>query len=229
MRQNRKENDMRITRNLLNDASMQAGMQLTRGTLASYLNEDSADTLVGALGEKQSSVTNGLSKGKYQKLQKAAEELEESAGKLNEAGTGSIYDKARESGDASTVYEEVEKLVASYNGLLEKMSFDISTLGRFYQASLKEAAAEHKKALGEIGVSVDKNGRLNVEKEKLKAADIGKVERIFGKEGTFSPKLYLIAAKVADSAQANLKSVSSQYNAAGNSVDTLLRSYDAKR
>lgn len=219
---------MRITTNILNDASMQMGAPLAGNTLASYLNGNSSDSLVSSLGEKHKSVTNGLTKGKYQKLKEAAEKLEESAGKLNESGTGSIYDKARESGDASSVYEEVEKLVSNYNDLLEKMSIDISAIGRFYQVSLKEAAAESKDALNAIGISVDKNGKLNVNKEKLETADIGKVESIFGTAGTLSSKFYLIAGKVADSAQANVKSVSSQYNAAGNSVDALIRQYDAK-
>lgn len=219
---------MRITTSILNDASMQLGMPLAGNTLASYLNGNASDSLVSSLGEKNKSVTNGLVKGKYQKLKEAAEKLEESAGKLNESGSGSIYDKARESGDASTVYEEVEKLISNYHDLLEKMAVDTSAMGRFYQVSLKEAVAENKEALNAIGISVDRNGKLNVNKEKLASAEIGKVESIFGAAGTLSSKLYLISGKVADSAEANVKSASSQYNAAGNSVDALIRKYDAK-
>lgn len=219
---------MRITSGMMNEANMQAGTPLTGSTLASYLNGDSTRTLASSLGEKHR-VSDFISKGKYEKLKEAAEKLEQYAEKLNRTGSGSVFEKARESGDTSPVYEEVEKLVSGYNDMLEKLRGDTSTMGRFYQASLREAAEENKEALKTVGISVDKSGKLSVDKEKLNSADINKVESIFGPAGTLSSKLYLIAGKVADSAQANVKSASSQYNAAGNSVDALIRSYDAKR
>ena len=67
-----------------------------------------------------------------------------------------------------------------------------------------------------------------MEKEKLRTSDLDRVESVFGANGTISGRISVIAEKVADSAKANLKSASSQYNSSGNSVDALLRNYDAK-
>lgn len=219
---------MRVTSTMTNEASMQAGMPLGGGTLASYLNGDSSNSLVNSLGEKHHTLSDSIMRKSYQKTKETAEKVEQYAEKLNQGGDNSIYEEARKSGDASAVYEEVEKLASAYNEMLDKIRTDTSTLGRFYQSSLKEAAAENKDALKGIGITLDKNGRMSVDKEKLKAADIDRVESIFGAAGTLSSKLGLIAGKIAESAEANLKSVSSQYNAAGSSVDSLIRSYDAK-
>lgn len=206
-------------------------MSLTGNSLVNYLNGDDSDSLVNSLGENHHSTAKALSKGKYENLMEAAERLEQYADALNTKGEKSIYEKAKTGGDASEVYDGVEKMVSAYNDVLNKLRTDMTTLGRFYQQSLKEAATENKEGLKSIGISLDKNGRMIIDKEKLKAADVDIIENIFGADGTgtLSSKLNLIAEKVADNAEANVKSASSQYNAAGNSVDTLIRSYDAKR
>ncbi len=199
-------------------------MSLTGNSLVNHLNGDDSDSLVNSLGKNHHSTVNALSKGKYEKLKEAAERLEQYADALHTAGDKSIYEKAKKSGDASEVQDEVEKMVSAYNDVLDKLRTDMTTLGQFYRQSLKEAAAENKEGLKSVGISLDKNGRMNIDKEKLKSADVDKLESIFGEAGTLSSKLNLIVEKVADSAQANAKSASSQENAAGNSVDALIRS-----
>lgn len=204
-------------------------MSLTGNSLVNYLNGNESDSLANSLGDSHYSTAKALSKGKYEKMKEAAENLEQFTERLKESGGKSIYEKARESGDLTELYGEVEKMVASYNGMLDKLRTDMTTMGRFYYQSLKEAVAENKELLGFAGVSIDKNGKMKLDKDKLKTVDADQLESIFGADGTLSSKLNMIAGKVADSAEANLKSASSQYNAAGNSVDSLIRSYDAKR
>ena len=204
-------------------------MSLTGNSLVNYLNGNESDSLVNSLGENHHSTAKALSKGKYEKMREVAENLEQYTERLKESGDKSIYENARKSGDLSELYGEVEKMVSSYNSMLDKLRTDMTTMGRFYQQSLKEAVAENKDILGFAGISIDKNGRMKLDKDKLKTVDADQLESIFGADGTLSSKLNLIAEKVADNAEANLKSASSQYNAAGNSVDTLIRSYDAKR
>lgn len=221
---------MRITSGMVSEASQKAGMPLTGSqSLAGYLNEDSSKTLAATLGDKSSLGTNVLSKGKYEKMKDAAERLEQYADALTSAGSGSVYEKAKESGDSSELCDEVERLVSAYNETLDKLSSDMSAMGRFYMSSFKEVVAENKNTLKNLGISTDKNGRMSVDREKLRDADAEQLERVFGGSGTLSSRLNLIAGKVADNAQANVRSIFSQYNAAGSSVDTLLSSYDTKR
>ena len=220
---------MRITTGMTDRASVDAGISMAGNSLVNYLNGNESNSLANSLGEKHHSRATAWSKGKYDMMKEAAENLEKQADRMNETGSGSIYEKAKESGDFSEVQNEVKKLVNSFNSMLDKLRTDMTTMGRFYQQSLKEAAMENKDVLKGIGISLDKNGRMNIDYEKLKSADIDRVESVFGAAGTLSSKLNLIAGKVLESAESNLKSISNQYNASGNSVDPLLRSFDAKR
>ncbi len=220
---------MRITANMLSEATVQAGIQMGGNSLVNYLNGEESDSLAKSLGGSSSSTLKALSKGKYEQMDEAAQRLQEQSAKLNESGSDSIYERARKSEDLTEVYGEVEKMVSAYNSMLDRLRTDMTTLGSFYRESLKEAVNENKELLSTVGISIDKNGRMNLDKEKLKTADVDRLEGIFGADGTLTPKVNMIAEKVADNAQANLKSISNQYNSAGNSVDTLIRSYDAKR
>ncbi len=219
---------MRVTTSMTNNATMNAGMSVTGNSLASFLNGEGTDSMAASLGNKHHSTMNVYSKGKYEKLKESADRLEQYADALNATGNKSLFEEAKKSGDPTEVYGEVEKMVSAYNDLLGRMRTDMSTMGRFYYESLKAVTADHKDELSALGITMDKNGKLSIDKEKLKSADLSRLESVFGAEGTLTSRLNLIAGKVADSAEASLKSASSQYNAAGNSVDSLIRSYDAK-
>ena len=219
---------MRFTTSMTNNATMNAGMSVTGNSLASFLNGEGTDSMAASLGNKHHSTMNVYSKGKYEKLKESADRLEQYADALNATGNKSLFEEAKKSGDPTEVYGEVEKMVSAYNDLLGRMRTDMSTMGRFYYESLKAVTADHKDELSALGITMDKNGKLSIDKEKLKSADLSRLESVFGAEGTLTSRLNLIAGKVADSAEASLKSASSQYNAAGNSVDSLIRSYDAK-
>lgn len=219
---------MRVTTSMTNNATMNAGMSVTGNSLASFLNGEGTDSMAASLGNKHHSTMNVYSKGKYEKLKESADRLEQYADALNATGNKSLFEEAKKSGDSTEVCGEVEKMVSAYNDLLGRMRTDMSTMGRFYYESLKAVTADHKDELSALGITMDKNGKLSIDKEKLKSADLSRLESVFGAEGTLTSRLNLIAGKVADSAEASLKSASSQYNAAGNSVDSLIRSYDAK-
>lgn len=220
---------MRITDNILNKTSLESGLPLTGGnSLVNQLNGNASGSIVDALGNSSGSAAGKLSKSKYQKIREAAEKLEKQVNLLKESGEDSVFEKARKSGDMSEVCAEIEKFAAAYNDMMDKLRTDTGAMNSFYRSSMQEAVKESKEALSNIGITVDKNGKLYVDKEKLKGADLDKLESLFGGGGTVMTKLSLIAGKIVDNADANIKSASSQYNAAGNSVDALLQSFDAK-
>lgn len=219
---------MRITDGILNETSLKTGISLTGNTLASQLSGSPSDSLVNSLGDKGSPTLKGLSAEKYKKLEEAAKKLERKADLLKKAGKDSIFEEARKSGDSSEICQEISNLVSAYNEMMDRLRTDTSAMGMFYKKSLQDVVTEHKEALGELGITADKNGKLKADQEKLKNADLDNMEKLLGGSGTFTQQLSLIAGKIADNAQANLKSVSSQYNAAGNSVDMLLKNFDSR-
>ena len=52
--------------------------------------------------------------------------------------------------------------------------------------------------------------------EKIKSTDFETLEGLFGKDSDFVNKIAFLATKVADNAEANIKSLNSAYNASGN-------------
>ena len=68
--------------------------------------------------------------------------------------------------------------------------------------------------------------RIKAMEEKLKAADLKTLEKVLGRDGGFTAKVALIAGRVAANAQANVESLSSRYDASGNSWSASVNKYD---
>ncbi len=81
---------------------------------------------------------------------------------------------------------------------------------------LKEAAGGNSESLASIGFNVSKDGKITVDSEKLKAADIDTLEKVLGSSSDFTSKLSFVAGRVSDNARAGAESISSQYGPEGN-------------
>lgn len=118
-------------------------------------------------------------------------------------------------GDWQSVYSNVQEMIKNYNNTIKSMKSTSSPLNQYYRQMLKEAAADDKDKLKQIGITRSEDGTLNVDEDKLKASDVDKLEEILGVKGTFSSKVSFLADRIADNARANASSASSQYNALG--------------
>lgn len=220
---------MRITTQMLNASYTKAGLPIPRTSLLDYLNNDASDdTLLSALSKsgKAGSLLNGKN---YEKLQKEAEALEKQAGVFSAEGRDSIFEKLKEGGDKAELTDEVEALVKSYNSTIDALQKTSGTMNLYYYQMLSEAAAGNKEALSSIGISVAKDGKLTLDKEKLEAADTETVEKVLGSSGSFIHKAEFLAGRISDNAKANAESISTQYDASGSAYTELLRSYDVRR
>lgn len=209
---------MRVTTQMLNDSAMKAGLPLRDKTLFNYLDQGNGkNQLADILASKNSGNTAAAKTGKelYEKMEKAADELLQKAAVFLEK-EDSIFEKAKESGDNKEVVEGIKELVAAYNGTLKALEKQSGGLNRFYLETLKETVKENEKAFKEIGISFTEDGKLEIDEDKLKAADLETLEQLFGTAGTFSVKTGFTAGRIADNAAANLESIGSQYTAGGN-------------
>lgn len=209
---------MRVTTQMLNDSAMKAGLPLRDKTLFNYLDQGTGkNELADILASKNSgnSTVTGVNKENYQKMEKAADELLQKAAAFLEK-EDSIFEKAEESGDNKEVVEGVMELVTAYNKMLETLEKQSGGLNRFYLESLKDVAKENEAAFKEIGISCTEDGQLEIDEDKLRAADLETLEQLFGTAGTFSVKTGFAAGRISDNAAANLESVGSQYTAGGN-------------
>lgn len=210
---------------MLNESARRAGMPINGHSLLDYVNGGDSNNKIA----EKLMANKGLSKTektKYEKQEKAAEELDTIAQKLSASGKDSIWEKVKESGDTTEITKKAQELVEKYNKLLESMKDTSGALNEFYLRSLKDLPAQHTEALAEIGITAKKDGSLEIDQEKLKGASLEQMEKIFGKDGTLTPRISYISSRIADNASANLENLSGSYLPDGNTTSSHLNKYD---
>lgn len=218
---------MRITTQMLSATARKAGITIKKKSLLDFINKDSSkSTLLGALDK--SGAVDTVRKSNCEKLEKEADMLLKKTEFFTEGGEKSVFDKARESGSGQEIYDGVEAMAESYNNTLKALNTvsDTYKLNAYYSKMLKEAAAESSEALSNAGITIVKDGTMVIDKNKLKAADIGSLEKTFGTSGTFLEKAAFLASRISDNAKANLESLSSMYGLTGNLYSALGSKYD---
>lgn len=223
---------MRITTQMLNETAKRTGIPVNQSSLLDYISDDSSNgngsgnTLLDALNKK--TPVSSTAAENYKKLEKSAESLKEQSGKLTakDADGKSFFDKIKESGNSEELYKVVESYVGSYNATLSDLKKPGNVLNQYYGEMLGEAARDNAEALAKIGITAGKDGALSIDKEKLKAASVEDIQAVFGPSGDLTSKTAFLADKIANHAQANVQSVSSQYDGAGNIYSQFMGKYD---
>ena len=219
---------MRITTQMLDNSFRKAGLPVRRKSLLDYINNDnSSDTLFNVINQS-GSTKKMINKKNYEKLEEAADALEKQTEMFSAEDRESIFEKIKNGGDERELYSSVEKLVESYNNTVDVLQSTEGTMNRYYLQMMKSAAADNKEALSAAGISITKEGKLGLDKEKLQAVDIEDIEKVLGASGNFIKKTAFLAGKISDNAEANIKSISNQYDAGGNSYSELLSRYDVR-
>lgn len=215
---------MRVTNQMLNESARKAGMPVNGHSLLDYVTGGGSNTISnGSWANKKLGKTE---KTKYEKQEKAADELTTIAQKLSASGKDSIWDKFRESGDTAEITKEAEGLVEKYNTLLESMKDTSGALNEFYKKNLKDLPAQYAEALAEIGITSKKDGSLEIDKEKLKGASLEQLEKVLGKDSAFTARISYVSSRIADNAGANLENLSGSYLPDGNTTSSYLNKYD---
>ncbi len=219
---------MRVTTQMLNESARKAGLPVNNTSLLNYVNGGGNDSnsLLSALKSKASAKTSVTDRTKYEKMEKAADKLGQQADKFTATGEDSLLEKAKATGDYTAVYKEIEAMVSEYNSMISILESTPGAMNTFYSQSMQDLVSEHKEALGNIGITSDKNGRLKLDKEKLEAADKENIGKVLGSEGKFSSKLSFLAGRVENNAGSNLESVSAGYSADGGFTSAVHNRYD---
>lgn len=217
---------MRITNQMLNESARKAGLPVNHMSLLNYVNNtDSGNSLLNALN-KSGSTENTVKKTSYEKLEKTAENLLQSAEIFTEEGEETIFSKAEESGDKQEIYDKVQTFVENYNSTLSALKNTSSPLDQYYYQMMQEAAEENSEKLGNIGITISKNGTAALDKAKLAAADIDTLEQTLGASSDFSKKVAFLASRISDNARTNAESLSSRYSAKGDVYSAMSNKYE---
>lgn len=206
---------MRISDRMLNDTARRAGIPINNASLLNNVSDtESENTLLGALSRKDKT-SDPVSKTSYEKLEKNANEYQKSAEELLAEGEDSIFAAARASGDHQAVHDKVADLLKSYNQLLKSLKNSSNSLNDYYKQMLNEAAGENKAAFSALGITISKDGALDLDKDVLKQSRLDDLEKVFGSAGLFTSKTAFIASRAADHARANVDSFTNSYNSKG--------------
>lgn len=220
---------MRITTQMLNESMRKAGIPLNRSSLLDYVNNgggSGSNSLLNELSAKNKQTVNNAYKTNYEKQEKAADALGSCIGKFTDTESGSMFEKAKASGDTSEICKEVENLVSKYNNLYSAMKESSGTMDEFYKQRMKELLNGNKDALSAVGISIESDGSMKLNQDTLKNASVETLEKALGKDNSFSSDLSFLASAVENNAGANLESITSSYLPNGSAASSYINKYD---
>lgn len=148
-------------------------------------------------GKKQTALTSEESKA-YGEVQSATDALKDSADKLLKTGTNSVFTKKDvttkdENGVESTtkeydmdgIYSAVSSFVSNYNSVIQAVDkADNDTISR-RAASMMNATTSNLKSLLAVGISVNSDGTLSLDKDAFMEADMTTAKSLFNGTGSY--------------------------------------------
>lgn len=136
--------------------------------------------------------------------------------------TESVEDTSENSAETqrSKIVKQIQGFVDDYNTMRNSMEKLGGQVRQIYIQQLDKQVTKNAKALEEIGITQDKDGRLSVKSSTLKEADLEKIKALFGTTDSFANKVSDISNGVEKNARENLyelkfSSYSSGYSKTG--------------
>lgn len=213
---------MRVTTQMLNETARKAGLPINGSSLLNYINKNDNNSLLNSLQNSMTQKSETAKKKSYEKLDDAAASLEEAAEALSSDKEDSLFAKAKESGSTAEVIKTIKALVEKYNETRKQLDNNTSTVNAYYNQLLKQLTSKNGEGLSAVGISVEKDGSMKLDEEKLNAATVEELEEVFGAKSDFAQKLQYTAAHISDSVAAELKSMGNQYGKDANSFSSYI-------
>lgn len=156
----------------------------TSGSSASGKSDRSETVLDKLLREKKYPSVSEKTKEVNAKLTKGLNSLGSSVGKLQNEST--FEDTENGTSAKDKVVSAVKDFVTSYNDVVTASKSSSMTSKTAYVANMMTATSKHENQLKEIGISLNRDGTLQLDQNKLKAADISKVKDLFSADNAQS-------------------------------------------
>ncbi|MGN0328799.1 MAG: hypothetical protein ACI4D4_07440 [Lachnospira sp.] len=162
---------------------------------------------------------SGSANSKYEKVSNAATNVTDSITFLqNEA----LWNESHESYSRENITTAVKNFVSAYNTFVSNMSSANAALKSQFKTELDKAMTENKEMLMSVGISVEEDGRLTVDSDKLSNADTDSLKKIFGEGSGLLSNVKSQADDcnaIVSKALSVQKSMSGIYNSSSNTQD----------
>lgn len=192
--------------------------------LKAYYAEDSNDTIKDLVGNRNPAKTDSK---ELAKIQTTADALKESADALLEKGSKSVFsmkditvkdengvETVQKGYDKEAIYKAVNSFVTDYNEVV-KAAEDLKSgniAGRV--KNLLYSTTVNERLLGKVGITVNKDNTLSVDKEAFLKADMTTVKSLFGENGSYGYRISAQSSLVSFAADREAGR-SNMYNFAG--------------
>lgn len=219
------------------------------GQYASIKNGSYAKLMKAYYGQNSSSAVKSLAKDTVKrgntltseetravtKIQSSTDALKESADVLLSKGSNSVFnlkditekdangvETTRKDYDIDAIYNAVNQFAKDYNSVLDAVDgVDIKSVQNRTD-SLLGATVQNLKLLNKIGITVDKNGKMSVDKEAFSKSNMSTVKSLFQGSGSYG---YQVSAQASmmnfaadrEASKANTYTVKGRY---GNTYNT---------
>lgn len=129
------------------------------------------------------------------RIEDSAEGLKESADALLEKGSKSLFKTETVTGedgkvtkkyDTDAIYKAVSSFVDDYNSLIKNASDSNTSNISGAAERLSRMAKVNEKALKAVGITIDEDNKLVMDKDTFMKADMGKVKGLFQDRGGFA-------------------------------------------
>lgn len=201
---------MRVTRNMIKESKRRAGDRKTSSVTTRKEKDGRLSPLKG-----RTTTANTVQRNSYEKLESSSARLVKKADVLSAKGEDSLFRKAGEGGEKQKIADAAKEFVAMYNETLTNVKKAPGVLNEYYYKMLKEVASDNAKALEGIGITIGRDGSLDLNERKFLAAETDTLEKVLGGSDSFVQKTSFVAGRISDNAQSNLDSMSGRYNSAG--------------
>lgn len=211
---------MRVTRNFMS-AMLGLGNRNTssRSRMSSRLP---ATTRANRFLNTQATNKANGTQSTYQNMKNNAGELQNSASKLIDTGTDSVFAKAQQSGNTAGVTRQIKDFVSKYNSTVRSLKSGGSRLDNSYLNQLNANATMYRSALRSSGVTKNSDGTLSIDEKALNSASLEQLQKAWNGSGSFAAKTSSAAVNVQSNAVSNLN------NMVNNSYSNLLRGYGSR-
>ena len=125
-----------------------------------------------------------------------ANSVEKRLGKFLKTDGTSVFDEEDETKLKENVADNIESFVNDYNYLMKRLAQSGDIVDSNYAKKLKNYANAENKELREIGITIKGDGTLELDENKLKAADISQVKKLFTGEDGFAKKVSNLSGQI---------------------------------
>lgn len=190
-------------------------------TLLSTLQTGGADSLFQTIiannhAHVQARISQAMNKITPGKDVEDYEKVTTSSNSVNEALTAledeTLWDTESKDFSMDTLVSKITNFTNAYNNMLTNIGKVGKTVESEYSPELSAILSHFEEDLADVGVTIGSDGKIVVDTEKMKAADVSKLKELFGKDAEFAK---VMKAEVTDLNEVVSEAVSIQNKLSG--------------